>query len=108
MRPSTVSVSERWGHAPDENKDRQTQCRDNASSGWKKLAVIDHSAGSRPGHLGKGVGKQVGVLAHLLLRFRSRSRLEDKMSPVNSPEGKPGEGCLGFREMVGKVLNHQL
>lgn len=57
--------------------------------------MIDYSVGRRPGHLGKGVGKQVGVLAHLLLRFRSSSRLEDKMSPVNSSEGKPGVVCLG-------------
>jgi hypothetical protein len=73
--------------------------------------VIDYSIGSRPGHLGKGVGKQVSVLAHLLLRFRSSSRLEDKMSPVNSSEGKlggGGVGCLGLGDMDGKVLNHQL
>lgn len=69
--------------------------------------MVDYSVGSRPGHLGKGVGKRVGVLAHLLLRFRSSSRLEDKMSPVNSPEGKLGVGCLGRGEMDGKVLNHQ-
>lgn len=70
--------------------------------------MIDDSIGSRPGHLGKGVGKQVDVLAHLLLRFRSSSRLEDKMSLVNSSEGKLGVGCLGLGDMDRKVLNHQL
>lgn len=70
--------------------------------------MIDYSVENRPGHLGKGVGRQVSVLAHLLLRFRSSSRLEDEMSPVNSSEGKLGVGCLGLGERNGKVLNHQL
>lgn len=52
--------------------------------------MIDYNAGNWPGHLGKGVGKQVGALAHLLLGFGSSSRLEDKMSPVKSSEGKWG------------------
>lgn len=49
--------------------------------------MIDYSVGSWPGHLGKGVGKQVGILAHFL-GFGLSSRLEDKMSPVNISGGK--------------------
>ena len=61
--------------------------------------MIDYSIGSRPGHLGKGVGKQVSVLAHLLLRFRSSSRLEDKRQQKLEFESsrRSGSGRHGWK-----------
>lgn len=70
--------------------------------------MTDYSVGSWPEHLGEGVGRQVSVLAHLLLGLRSSSRLEDKMSPVNSSEGKLGVRCLGLGQNEWKGLNHQI
>lgn len=76
-------------------------------SKWLIEATTDYNVGSWPGHLGKGVGKQVDVLAHLR-EFGSSSRLENKMSPVTSSEGKLGVRCLGVGEVDEKFQNHQL